>query len=173
MKIGYLAKVIKLINIKKNKKLDIMKPEELRIGNYINDSNGKPQQIDEIIRHPSCERMYAHIIKFKGWGFKSGYVEDLKPIPITKQWLIDFNLIKKDSYNWYTILKIETPYDNIYIDLNLNDNLIYINSCKHRECMKPIKYIHQLQNLIFALKGKELILDNTALSKLTLNVKKK
>jgi len=74
-----------------------MKVNEVRIGNWVFDKNNKPQLIDEITRHPSCERNYEHILKFKGFNFANGYCEDLLPIPLTPEWLEKFGFEKENG----------------------------------------------------------------------------
>lgn len=72
---------------------------------------------------------------------------NLEPIELTKDWLIKFGYTKEDSNFWF-IGHIVWEYDDgIFI---CNKNGI------------TLKYVHQLQNLYFALTGKELKLQNTA-----------
>jgi hypothetical protein len=115
-----------------------MKATELRIGNLVYDNLGGTLKIKGI----SLESDLSHI----------------KPIPLTEEWLLKFGFIKenfhyvidKDKYHTFSILIgiISFPF------IKSNDKVISENFSFY-----GIKYVHQLQNLYFALTGKELILN--------------
>jgi hypothetical protein len=116
-----------------------MKANELRIGNLVL-SKGVPVQIEEImwetVRHCFGE-------------FPIDYVE---PIPLTEEWLLKFGFeIKLDNFNWNAGIGINEIGD-FKLALRHTDNFgwFYKSRCT------PIKYVHQLQNLYFALTGEEL-----------------
>jgi hypothetical protein len=73
-----------------------------------------------------------------------------KPIPITEEWLLKFGFIE----GIYAIVKY--PLKVIY--LLKPDSLTEYELCVSIEdlYLKKIKYIHQLQNIFFALTQKEL-----------------
>ena len=62
-------------------------------------------------------------------------INEVKPIPLTEEWLLKFGFI------WDGDIKILKGYLNDYVDGNGEARL---------------KYVHQLQNLYFALTGEEL-----------------
>ena len=110
-----------------------MNPRELRIGNWY-DHNGDyrqvtPNTIEEVWE---AERVWC------------------RPIPITEEWLLKFGFKQWGSYKhlWklkgvhgFTITTVRGAFD-------LNEYCFYrVNS---------IEYVHQLQNLYFALTGNEL-----------------
>ncbi len=70
-----------------------------------------------------------------------------RPIPLTEEWLIKFGLEKdtETDYRWF--LEDWLAYD-------VDDNCIRIADSWE---FGKLKYVHQLQNLYFALTGKELI----------------
>lgn len=116
-----------------------MKANELRIGNWVKRTT-QPEgfQIDShsfIV----CERnpsMY-------------------EPIPLTEEWLVKLGFKKRElslSHNTklYVCLKTENEYFNDGKCLILAQECPYISM--------PCKYVHQLQNLYFALTGEELTL---------------
>ena len=72
---------------------------------------------------------------------------DWNPMPVTQELLLSFGF-KKCNMGGFSI-KTDT-YEKIEFNSMLD---CWVNGTK-----KPIKYIHQLQNLYFALKQKELIL---------------
>ncbi len=126
-----------------------MKATELRIGNYTNEK-GKQKQVYSVSNHNAKD--YSKV----------------KPIPLTERWLKDFGFKFNDDLN------NDLPSKEAYF---LNDFIIWFshlhtlkikqnstNSYWHEQyeyynghgLKVEIKYIHQLQNLYFALTGKEL-----------------
>jgi hypothetical protein len=76
------------------------------------------------------------------------YLTDCKPIPLTEEWLLKFGFVSnpyKDRYE--LIAKI-----NIIIECDKTKGLVNL----YCEQFPHIKYVHQLQNLYFALTGEEL-----------------
>ena len=86
--------------------------------------------------------------------------ENTKPIPLTEEWLLKFGFIK--SYNSFGDTFHIMNKDNITSDFDVEywskGNGKWRNSWYIKQTIKPfnIKYVHQLQNLFFALTGKEL-----------------
>jgi hypothetical protein len=75
-----------------------------------------------------------------------------KVIPLTEQWLLDFGFIENDTR------------EDFWISSERN-HLVYIYFEKKRDCFAMIyngsqfcelKFVHQLQNLVFALTNEEL-----------------
>jgi hypothetical protein len=105
---------------------------ELRIGNYLQDFGGNVAQV-------------IHLTKDKT------ILES--PIPLTEEWLLKFGFIQK-----------KTKGRGFY----LNDILLRLENDKYETILiaddpfcghlveQEIKYVHQLQNLYFALTGNEL-----------------
>jgi len=125
---------------------------ELRIGNWLK-INGRTQQVVDCM----CDSVNTK--------FHQGIPFDMiEPIPLTEDWLfkLGFEFDSKDSFT--DIMYYEKKYDSklnkisgeitISVDscglVQLSDNNIkWVDICK-------IKYVHQLQNLYFALTGEEL-----------------
>lgn len=131
-----------------------MKANELRLGNLIDrqDYICKVTRIEEdgIITEP---------LEYKGERFVE---QKLKPIPLTEEWLVKFGF-KKTLWNntnypnrfelTLYVNGILIKYDSYYNETTAlsfgefgNDNVI----------ITKLKYVHQLQNLYFALTGEEL-----------------
>lgn len=111
-----------------------MKAGELRIGNYVNTPYG--------IKRVST-------VSVDGWSMHTESWE----IPITEEWLLNFGF-EKVRYEKYahTKLKKLRAYPHV-----MKDGFgIYLMGSY---TLPNIKYVHQLQNLYFALTGKELILN--------------
>jgi len=72
--------------------------------------------------------------------YEGGISEFCEFIPITKQWIVDFGLDEK----WF---RRPLMFHNIYKGYNIISN---------GHLIATIYYVHQLQNLFFALTGTEL-----------------
>ena len=107
-----------------------MEAKELRIGNYV----------------------YSNKFVIKSYGV-DGFINILKnidnftPIPLTEEWLVKFDVLFGFNHcgSYYSF---ELGLDGYDLRLNYGIGVSkYIGSCK---------YLHQLQNLYFALTNKEL-----------------
>jgi len=111
-----------------------MKATELRIGNWVcNDFTREDIEVYPMMIH--------RLSKIEG-------EHHIKPIPLTEEWLIKFGFVREGMLTMR--LDKFTCYceEDDYID----------NFCLgHIELFDVVpKYVHQLQNLYFALTGKEL-----------------
>ena len=128
-----------------------MKELELRIGHFLYFPFS--DEIVEVLGLNAYENKdepkgVGHLISFR--KDNSLYFEPiqlLSPIELTKDWLIKFGYTKEDSNFWF-IGHIVWEYDDGVFICDKNGI--------------TLKYVHQLQNLYFALTGKELTLQNTA-----------
>lgn len=139
-----------------------MKASELRIGNLvIRDGN-----ILEVVRISKEDVINYELFKeCIGQQVNSGVV---KPIPLTEEWLLKFGFEKDervtmDSYQirfkqhcyraekFLSDIKPKNTYD-FRLQYTVNESY-YLSS---------IRYLHQLQNLYFALTGEELKLNGEA-----------
>jgi hypothetical protein len=116
-----------------------MKTNELRIGNFI-----YAKEI-ETIKAIGIEN-YIWFDKERNLS-----VELCEPIPLTEEWL-EKNGFERKGLNGY--LTIFTPCGK---GLVFKDNYFIFAGVTIET---PIKYIHQLQNLYFALTGEELTISN-------------
>lgn len=119
-----------------------IKINELRIGNYICvNNNGHPCRVTELTTM-SCT---VESIKENN---KEPYVKTMNSIPLTEEFLLKFGFEKKEgSYNrfYYSI-------DGMDIRIDGDEFETEIGECLY----KTIDYVHQLQNLYFALTNEEL-----------------
>lgn len=130
------------------KKINKMKSTELRIGNYIklmfNYEDYETIQVtsDELV---DVDKKQA----------------DYEPFPLTEDWLYKFGFknIDKGGNDYITYTDPNHDY-YLQLDVRRKDNkyLILDNSFDDLRAfsMVDIEYVHQLQNLYFALTGKEL-----------------
>jgi len=74
--------------------------------------------------------------------------ENLEGVPLTEEWLLKFGFEKKsgwDDYEYY--IKDE-------VEIIFNENVMFKNSIENQ-----IEYVHQIQNIYFALTNEELTLN--------------
>lgn len=126
-----------------------MEPKDLRIGNWV--MGNKPFQID-------FNTLGLFVTYFKSSG-KSRF----EPIPLTEEWLINFGFDKGGvddmprtlsyAFGWVTIFP-----SNSFCDFKGYGFMFYKpNKDKPTESARvKLKYVNQLQNLIYALTGTEL-----------------
>lgn len=94
------------------------------------------------------------------WEMDSYNYHDLdyaKPIPLTEEWLLKFGFDRL-SKDWFE-LRCKAASGFYSLDVNVEMKLsIDVNneSMEYPLDLEHIKHVHQLQNLYFALTGKEL-----------------
>lgn len=125
-----------------------MEAKELRIGNYV-DFCG----ISKILELHSEIKKFDNVYLECEESFEWGEYERLKPIPLTEEILLKCGL-KRALYD----SSYELNDFSIFLDKRIREN-IYIQ-CEKRNCNVlnglRIDYLHQLQNLYFALTNEEL-----------------
>ena len=120
-----------------------MKIQHLRIGNlvYFNGKQKEVGRVTGILESTTGE----NIISLNNRIDVSYLLNDIKPITITKDILLKLGF-KKCDMGGYKI------YTDVYESIDFNSILL----CWVNEKKKPIKYVHDLQNLFFCLSRKEL-----------------
>jgi len=110
-----------------------MEAKDLRIGNYVS--------VDECSTWAITELDIVAVCTFKG---------SHKPIPLTEEWLVKFGFFEKykSCFNRWNI-KGFSLNDNEDRNGDLQGVFIY-------DYKLEVSYVHQLQNLYFALTGEEL-----------------
>lgn len=115
-----------------------MKTSDLRLGNLIYFTQDETNIT-------VCE--LTHLIHFS----KPEYKDSCKPIPITEEWLVKFGFSRKDKFSMYYNPSLKNT--SFWISPE-NDHYQF----GRWECDTKLYFVHQLQNLYFALTGEELIL---------------
>lgn len=138
-----------------------MKTSELREGNYIMcDSDFEGYNMADYQRGRPCEFGF-----YMAWLEGESIInieEQFKPIPLTEQWLKDFGFEAYYSSGEY-FGKMLLGYQKGELsvrEVKYNEDLVYtaeINTEKNWVALTKTPYVHSLQNLYFALTGKELI----------------
>lgn len=113
----------------------MIQASELRVGNYL--------KSDVVVK------IDARTI-FDIWDISKKY----EPIPITEEWLFKFGFVDGHKCEEYHNFIILDPF--FIVAYKKNNYHLHVYGKFNIE----IKYIHQLQNLYFALTGKELELLN-------------
>lgn len=116
---------------------------ELRVGNYVSISNN-------IVIFDSGDFADAY---YNHNGI-SDYMDYIKPIQLTEDWLVKFGFEKPKFCGFYQSDYIVELNDRFVIN-DRKDGFFYVdapNLC--------IESVHQLQNLYFALTGEELTIKN-------------
>ena len=128
-----------------------MKASELRIGNYYSFGFGA----NEATIRQVNSRFFS---SFDDYDFElNGYHN---PIPLTEKWLTDFGFEKPN--NWHTYSLIISDEDDkklrssIQIIIGNGNAQVCRSGINAKSC--PCQYVHQLQNLYFALTNEELTL---------------
>lgn len=124
-----------------------MKAKELRLGNLL-DNKG----------------VTVHVMEIKSDGIECGYFSDSigfyrrfnqstcpNPIPLTEEWLERFSFNTESGEYW----TIDQGEDLLSIEIERHRALIG-RVYEWEAVAKKIEYVHQLQNLYFALTGEEL-----------------
>ena len=128
-----------------------MKASELRIGNLLELTNFiEPSKV--IIVSP---RFFSSAIASSPAVNDFEITQYYKPIPLTDEWLVKFGFKRggyMSSFEKLTIHHKEPVYPN---------GRVYFNSWAILNNIP--EYVHQLQNLYFALTGKELIFDKSSI----------
>ena len=113
-----------------------MTAQELRIGNLVLDEHREIIVVSQIFSynegHIRCADDNAHDF------------EEITPIPLTEEWLLKFGFFRKGLCFCKYCFDIELQMDSWNFSLS-DSNYAF-----------EMKYVHQLQNLYYALTGKEL-----------------
>lgn len=135
----------------------MIKANELRIGNWIADRGGKEWQIYSWESRDKVSAETPMLFRtIKGHPLTE-YVQYLKPIPLTEERLEKFGFERRESKMYDGHLDVWYFY--------IHDGKIMFNTelvtdgeiiIQFRRFPIVVKYVHQLQNLYFALTGEEL-----------------
>ena len=129
---------------------------KLRLGNFVFDDENEVVKIARIETEEYTDwnsgDEFSTTIE-KGSHNNNYYQSTINGIPITEKWLLDFGFeiltdkTKGFKSNSYTYTK------GISFIVHLNDELLSVNFWQGNEK----RYVHELQNLFFALTGVELL----------------
>ena len=123
-----------------------MKATELRLGNYV--------------YHESSTCKLETVLAFED-------VEEYNPIPLTEEWLLKFGFWRNNNLckRWFLaeayLLERGWTQHRFYIYLEKKRISARHGCMGDSNHLKYLKYVHEFQNLFFALTGEELEIRNT------------
>lgn len=134
---------------------DRIKPEELRIGNWIETPEMGPSMLRLLVMHQGEYFVYHNNTDVASWHNSVG-LEKCEPVPLSKDWLKNFGF-QDDSYGTYYKKFNAHEYVTVsfkdYACTQIRENPIaFADFSVDIEC----KFVHQLQNLWHALTSTEL-----------------
>jgi hypothetical protein len=126
-------------------------PKHLRIGNYIRYNEKFPYdpELELDNEGPLSEDDFNHML------IDSEFRKNAEYIPLTAEWLERFGF-KSTSEGYWADDNLEVGYTTT--DENMQYEYLSIKSMTE---MVDLKYVHQIQNLYFALTGSELTIKET------------
>jgi hypothetical protein len=137
----------------------MLKAKELRLGNYVKritlspDSNDIREEDVLVVNSATIRILENNEVNDNYGGMLSnyqGYSVYVQPIPLTEESLLKFGFKPLDNKNWYLgKIKVWLGATGIYHQFTTPDDIDDV----------LLKYVHQLQNLYFALRGEELTIE--------------
>jgi hypothetical protein len=128
-----------------------MKASELRIGNLITSNSYYSYVYSIESAMPLQNERYSDkvlVTLFNG-GLSTVPIDELEPIPLNEEWLLKF------GFEWCN--EAAGYFDNLHAVYLMYPNVQFHPFCTNdKDCWIELQYVHQLQNLCFALTGKEL-----------------
>ncbi len=132
----------------------MINPIELRIGNFVNTMEDNSYPYGEIFT------IDKEFINVSGDIFNKEDFKYIHHITLSKEWLINLGFIFKYNQYIFPTSKLDVyGWDHDVIWINDGDFVLKFNETQ----IKNIKYVHELQNLYFALTGNELIYQTVSL----------
>jgi len=136
-----------------------MKSSELRIGNWINFDNligGKVNGTDINGNYQVTPRFFRSSMQDEDYEINAYH----KPIPLTEEWLLKLGFVKTQDLGKNNVLQLEISQRLIisFADYDCNNLNLWQDGKRFSFKHGLIQYVHQLQNLYFALTGEELLI---------------
>lgn len=129
-----------------------MEQNEIRIGNYVLDRGNKVIRVDgweysnKIFQNTG--EYYCDLIrKNVPYHPLTEEVEFLQPIPLTEEWFEKFGFEKIGLYDY------AMPDMSLFVYWDKTNRIYLCQRCGEKI---PLKYVHKLQNLYYAVKEREL-----------------
>jgi hypothetical protein len=117
-----------------------MKSNELRIGNWVQCDDGK-----SIVCGIEQDETFLN----NGVQYRN---DAIQPIQITEEWIERFGFEFDQNYGLFGFF----DDDHAIYSLDTGGYQFHIFCCNDIDCWVKVDYVHELQNLYFALMGKEL-----------------
>lgn len=121
---------------------DMLEQKDLRVGNLA-DHLYAP----DLFRHPGG--WMPNIIKVQDIVDIEKFPDNYRPIPLTEEWLIRFGFEEVSKDTWHK--------ESFFIEFDIQAGFGFnIENNQGVHLLTGIEYVHELQNLYFALTGEEL-----------------
>jgi hypothetical protein len=129
-----------------------MKANELRIGNYVKHPRNDFAMVESIQR--SAQGLYALTFKDEAAGYWIEHDGEsiCEGIPLTEDWLIKFGAFKETT-NILILSRFKLIWKDKY-------KYWYVIDRNEETYYTKLEFLHEFQNLYFALNGEELKLSN-------------
>lgn len=144
----------------------MIQANELRVGNIVTDEFYQSFKTIYTVNSINKDGINLEIEDDGNWPEMASHFmvpekkfSELMGIPITEEWLLKLGFEKTDGHdNWNFKSHEIFKYKNLFKVGKLDNRFYWYNQVDddYYSCMHPIKYVHQLQNLFFALTGQEL-----------------
>jgi len=130
-----------------------MKASELRIGNIIQTHSGVIGKVVSIgSEEQEFEQVYCECDESYEWFFKDNYFG----VPLTEDWLLKLGFTKEYAFEEWFYEKYFDGMDSIRVLQSDFSVGTYVNQKIAHAPQPSIMFLHQLQNLYFALTNEEL-----------------
>ena len=122
-----------------------MKKSELKLGDWVL-AGGSPIKIDELVEGIEALTVYDdETNEIENYSY-----DDLSPIPLTSE-ILEKNGWKEDDEIW----GIDYTFGHLHIEFFSNgkeiEAMVSVTDDRDVCCLRQIKYIHELQHLLWAL----------------------
>ena len=122
-----------------------MKKSELKLGDWVL-AGGSPIKIDELVEGIDALTIYDdETNEIENYSY-----DDLSPIPLTSE-ILEKNGWKEDDEIW----GIDYTFGHLHIEFFSNgkeiEAMVSVTDDRDVCCLRQIKYIHELQHLLWAL----------------------
>lgn len=129
----------------------MIQANELRVGNivYFQEGSFMVSGINQVFN----DEPYEISLKDSDGMFQDVGIEDISPVPLSDKLMLDFGFHHSGAGYFHK--------DSLNFCLSRGELTLYLETSNgvgtnFDEIGEPIFYVHQFQNLFFALKGKEL-----------------
>ena len=134
----------------------MIKIQELRIGNMLS-IEGTFIKVGKIEENSISWNIAKDTAKFKIWNpFLPISDKRINPIPLTEEILLKFGFEYRKKNSKVIMLGLTNEEYETTLQNWITTNFFQISRCGINALSVEIKYVHQLQNIFFALTGEEL-----------------
>lgn len=132
---------------------------DFRIGNLVLNEDGELCKIEQL----SSEKMecFQQVSNIENKScISTKYPSNIYAIPLTEEWLLKAGFKEIKFLNEYLVREKGYKYLDMIIRYGIFDGHRFLFDFANEKCVN-LKYVHQLQNLYFAICGEELVFSST------------